>query len=357
MPTLAATVLLAPLFTVGLAPLPDAETPAPMRSVQACAACHAAEVADWKHSRHGQAFRNAIFQREYRQQPLDWCVHCHAPLQSQFDEVKRGGGPLSDEGVGCAACHVRQGQILSRSRSEKSPHNTLVQEDFGGPDFCAGCHQFNFPLFAQPGGRGQVSGYSPFPMQDTVAQFKKGPHHGRRCGDCHSRGSAGHRFPGAHDPAMLSRALSYTLCRWGDNLQVVLQNQGAGHNVPTGDVHRHILLRLWRSDHPERLFEYSLGRRYEVVPSGGKRTVLDTTLPADGSRTVTAQLSRLGALGNRDAAAVINLELRYVYTIDEFPLPSHELLEPTSSVISSERLELGRVQECTNGNRPDAISK
>jgi hypothetical protein len=35
----------------------------------------------------------------------------------------------------------------------------------------------------------------------------------------------------------------------------------------------------------------------------------------------------------------LNFQLRYVYTIDEFPFPGHEVAEPTYLDIVSERIE------------------
>lgn len=349
------------LFPVGLAPIDDSGTAPKWRTAATCASCHPDQAAEWQHSRHGKAWTNAIFQREYKQQPLDWCVHCHAPLKSQFDEVRRGGGALADEGVTCAVCHVRGDKLLARRKHPASPHDTEVRADFGGPEFCAGCHQFNFPLFGKDG---QVSGYSAFPMQNTVAQFRahvvtRGADKEARCGDCHARSRSGHSFPGAHDPGMLQKALAYSLCRSGSGdsgeLVVTLRNQGAGHNVPTGDVHRHILLRLWRSSSPERLYEHSLARRYQPVPGGGKRTVLDTTLPPGGERTLRIKAAQLG--GTTGPAPTdgsdepVSLELRYVYTIDEFPFRGKELAEPTYQTIASERLTVSKLPACAPPRR------
>lgn len=339
--SLALSALAAPLFSVGLAPIDDAAMSAKERSAKECASCHPNQAAEWRHSRHGAAFTNAIFQREYKEEPLDWCVHCHAPLKSQFAEVKRGGGPLADEGVNCAVCHVRAGQILARRKNPTSPHNTQVLPDFGSASFCAGCHQFNFPLF---GADGQVNGYSAFPMQNTVAQFRSGPHQNGRCADCHGRSPFGHAFPGAHDANMLRSALRYSLCRQGGAVRVTLHNEGAGHNVPTGDVHRHIQVRLWRSSSPERLYEYSLTRRYQPVAGGGKRTVLDTTLPSGATRILSVPLAQLGSAG--PATEPLNFELRYVYTIDEFPFHRNQLQEPTYESFARARLLPDQMAQC-----------
>jgi hypothetical protein len=328
------------LFPRGLAPvdvgLPDRAS----ARAAACAGCHAEAHRDWAASRHGRAFTNAIFQREYRDRPLEWCVHCHAPLREQLDEVRRGGGPFADEGVTCVACHVRDGRMLARTHAPLSPHDTLARPDFGGPAYCAGCHQFNFPIIESA----KVVGYTDHPMQDTVGQHDRGPRAGEACLSCHGSGSGGHRFPGGHDPEQLSRALKVEACRDGKRLVVHLQNDGAGHNVPTGDVHRHLVLRAWQSRAPERLWQTVLGRRFEPAEDGGKRTIADETLPPGGGRVVAIPLDALGP--GRDATRTVSLELRLVYTIDEYPFRGRELAEPTWATMFARELEWRQLPAC-----------
>ena len=73
--------------------------------------------------------------------------------------------------------------------------------------------------------------------------------------------------------------LDIDLCRDGrDAIEVELGNRGAGHNVPSGGVHRRMVLRAWTSGAPERLAERSLGRRFRPLAGGGKQTLSDTTL-------------------------------------------------------------------------------
>ena len=317
----------AELFPNGLAPL-DIGAPV-LGSSKACVGCHPQVHAEWATSRHGQAFTNAIFQREYRDRPLDWCVHCHAPLREQLDQVHAGGGALADEGITCAACHVRQGRILARAHAPGSPHDTDVRVDFGAPSFCAGCHQFNFPRIAEDAVDvpGRVVGYTAHPMQDTVAQHARGPWAQQPCLSCHRAGATGHLFPGGHDPGMLERAARLEACRAGGALEVRIVNAGAGHHLPTGDLHRHLVLRAWRASAPERLHETVLGRRFEPDLQGGKRTIADDTLPPRSSRTVSLLPGTLGPPGR--AAEPISIELRLVYTIDEIPFRGRELAEPT----------------------------
>jgi len=331
--------LLIALFSTGLAPIDVGPTPLAEQSQAACTSCHTREGKEWHASRHGQAWSNAIFQREYRQRPLDWCVHCHAPLKDQLAEVHAGGpAPLAAEGVTCAVCHLRDGHIVAVRHRARSPHETIVDEGFGSPAFCGGCHQFNFPLVDE----GRVVGYSPYPMQATVAQHAAGPYAGVPCRGCHANEGAGHRFPGAHDPAMLQKALAWSACRSGATVELTVRNVGAGHNVPTGDVHRHIVVRAWRPTAPEQLFESVLTRRFRSVEGGAKEVTSDTTIPPAGSRVIAVPLDSLGA-----ATESLSVELRYVYTIDEFPSESQALAEPSWQTISQRSLTVAALPVCS----------
>jgi hypothetical protein len=336
-------VLAAELFPRGLAPI-DAGAPNQLRAA-ACARCHTDVHADWAQSRHGLAWTNAIFQREYRDRPLDWCVHCHAPLAEQLAEVKRGGGPLANEGVNCAVCHIRQGRVVARAKSPASPHDTDARSDFGSPAYCGGCHQFSFPIIepsADGKGPGRVTGYTAHPMQDTVAQHARGPHGDKACVSCHQADPRAHRFPGGHDPEMIAGALQMESCREGGTLVVSLANVRAGHNVPTGDLHRHLVLRAWRASAPEKLQEITLGRRFAPAPDGGKRTVADTTIRAGETRRLRLPIGKAAPR----AAEAISLELRLVYTIDEFPFKGRELAEPTFATMIARELDWNATPRC-----------
>jgi hypothetical protein len=116
---------------------------------------------------------------------------------------------------------------------------------------------------------------------------------------------------------------------------VTLENVGAGHNVPTGDLHRHLVLRIWRAGAPERLHETILGRRFEGTPEGGKREVADATLRPGERRTLTLPLA---SVGPREGGP-LRLELRLVYTIDEFPFRGRELSVPTYRTIVARTLD------------------
>lgn len=321
---LAALAVGAPYFTRGDAPL---DIKSRDISVSACAGCHKAEHEAWAKSRHGVAFTNGIFQSEFQRRPRDWCVHCHAPLKEQLAEFHAGGGALTNEGVGCASCHVRNGVIHARTKSGNAPHATLARDDFGDAQFCGGCHQFNFPKFDV---NEVFVAQTEHPMQATVAQFEAGPFAQVRCGTCHGDP---HEAPGAHSDAMLQRALQLTTCRDNGHIVTKLSNFGAGHNVPTGDVHRHVTLRVWRSSAPDKLYDVYIGRRFKPDPAGGNFTSEDWTLAPGQTRTDRVKLADLG--GGADEP--VNVELRYVYVVDEFPAPRNAPKEPTFTIISLDR--------------------
>jgi hypothetical protein len=276
-----------------------------------CAACHAAIAQEWARSRHAVAWTNWTFQREYSARPQAWCVNCHAPLATQQLALD---GPRAAQGVDCAACHVRRGALVARARRPGSPHATVVDPELGSAAFCADCHQFTFPVL-DPATDAALR-MTAHPMQDTVAQFRAGPFAREPAGCLACHGSEhGHQFAGAHDRGMLEAALQVQWCRAGAELRATVRNVGAGHAVPTGDIHRHLYLRVWRAAAPEAMIQAYFGRRFEPAPDGGKRTTWDSTLAPGAARTLTVDPARLGGAPG-DA---VLLELVYVYALAEVP--------------------------------------
>ena len=277
-----------------------------------CASCHPGETAEWQASRHAAAWRDPIFQAEFARGRAAWCVGCHAPAAPD-PSAPADADPRVAQGVGCAGCHLQGGALVSTRRAAGSPHATRADPDFAGAARCARCHEFNFPVL---GAGGHLLHYTDEPMQATVSQWREsGAADAVGCLDCHGASPAGHRFPGSHDPRMVADALSLAVCRAGAALRVDIENRGAGHHVPTGGVHRRIVLRAWRPTAPERMAERTLGRRFRPLPGGGKETVADTTIPPGAIHQARFPLAALGAPS--PGADRINLELRYIYALDE----------------------------------------
>jgi hypothetical protein len=309
-----------------------------------CASCHAAIVDEWSKSRHALAWTNSIFQTEWSALPQTWCVNCHAPLTTQQADL---AGPRAAQGVDCASCHVRAGKLVAKTRRAGSPHETIGDPTFGSPAFCADCHEFTFPVLSPEGAALRMTAH---PMQNTVASFRAGPYARERdgCATCHGS-QHGHAYPGAHDRAMLEGALDVVWCReradaTGDDqaLRVTLRNVAAGHTVPTGDLHRHMYLRLWRSSAPEGLFQAFYGRRFEPDEAGGKRTIWDSTIPPGQAKTLRLDLDRLGG----EAGEPVNLELVYVYIGNEFPRARFAPDEPASTSVVRRRAAAAELAPC-----------
>jgi len=331
----------ATLFSKGLAPVDLGATAAADRSAAACLDCHADTHAEWSASRHAVAWTNGIFQREFRREPLDWCVRCHAPLApgdaASVDAV-------AAEGVNCAVCHLRDGVMLASAHAPDSPHLTEVVSGFGSADYCGGCHQFAFPFVEDDGA---VRRYTDHPMQNTVAEFRASAHRdiAGECLGCHGTTPAGHRFPGAHDLAALQHAAELHVCADGPRtIELAVRNVGAGHALPTGDLHRHLQLRAWRSSAPASYWEAFIGRAFESAPDAGKQVRVNTSIPPLATSRWTVPLRALG--GEPDET--VSVELRYVYTADEIPTDRNHPGEPTSRAVHHRRVDPSELPPCSS---------
>jgi hypothetical protein len=261
------------LFVGATHPL-DGVVPPPGLTVSArsCVPCHAEVAAQWSQSAHADAFTNELFRASFRHERRAWCVSCHAPLPEQ------AAGQLRDEGVGCAACHVRDGAILAArpaTPEAAQAHPIVVEPRLLQAEFCAGCHQFNWPITTEP------LRYGAHPMQNTVAEWQASGS-AQTCVDCHM--ADGHRMPGGHDAERVRRALDVSVAaRPRGQLRVRLRARGVGHAVPTGDPFRRLIVQLCATPScASPLQEIFFGRRFDDAQEG--RLITDTTVPARGER-------------------------------------------------------------------------
>ncbi|HMV66830.1 MAG TPA: multiheme c-type cytochrome [Myxococcota bacterium] len=68
----------------------------------ACATCHAAEHAEWKGSRHGEAMASLL---PHGGESKTECVRCHATATTPGPATRTLSDYRTDEGVGCESCH------------------------------------------------------------------------------------------------------------------------------------------------------------------------------------------------------------------------------------------------------------
>ncbi|MCB9758928.1 MAG: hypothetical protein H6739_03740 [Alphaproteobacteria bacterium] len=296
-----------PMFPDGV-PVAVSELPAGLASLsaQGCNACHYTQHDAWQGSAHRSAWISPTFRHAAEaagDAPV--CVSCHLPLATQQQQlvVEYTGGPLTtakvkpnpswdatlaQEGVTCAACHVRDGAVIGRRAAPGAPHPVKVSDELGTSAFCATCHQLTWPGADKP-------------FYDTWGEWSASAYAeaGVRCQDCHmppesgrvtasrSLTHAGHGFDAAHGRGLsvLVRVAPDAATR-GEPMEatLLLQNTGAGHAIPTGSPFTRLRVEVALLDaEGEALgepFVHLIGR--EVKPDPPYDTVSDTRLmPGD----------------------------------------------------------------------------
>lgn len=248
-------------------------TPEGLRTLSAreCGGCHEEIYREWAESMHAQAWREPYFQVDFKfDGSQQICLNCHTPLENQQENRVLGfqdrekfkpllqPNPsydpiLQEEGVTCAACHVRDGKIIGPFEYATAPHPVAFSPDMvSGSGPCARCHivtNSRWDVFYR------------LPPCGTVAEIGQG---GQTpdCVGCHmppvNRPSASggpvrsgrrHLFHGGHDPEMVKSALQVdhqTEDLGGARIRYVfsLTNTGAAHYLPTGTPDRHLTLDL-----------------------------------------------------------------------------------------------------------------
>lgn len=281
-------------------PPPSALAPA-QASLEAdrCARCHASQMREWIPSRHHGSMSPAVRALTALAEPAEraTCARCHAPLAEQADPR----ASLRNEGITCAACHIRTwtrvGPVaVSASLLPIASYPKQGLAMFERADVCAACHQLP-PREA----------VNAKPLQNTYKEWLDGPYmkRGVQCQHCHMPDRA-HAMPGIHDRTFVRAALGIVAraTRHGDQVDVVaeLHNAGAGHYLPTSatpmlevtielvDAHGNVI--------PGGRIATRLGRDVYRDPSGTWHERSDTRIAPGGTASVVRAWS-----GGRTAGA------------------------------------------------------
>ena len=249
------------------------ETPSGLSSLsaKACGTCHRAIYEEWAVSTHAHSWTDPQFQAEIGKSGNRWlCLNCHTPLLSQQDwwptalqedDVERPvlvenaafDAELREEGITCAACHVRKGVIHGPGREDSvAPHPVVADETFRDTRVCGRCHQ----AVATYPGKGFIC------IFDTGKEWAAGPYAGEGvgCVDCHMpraerpaaeggpvrsvarhwwRGAGIPKVSGVQPPVEANPPGLGVSATWGEGVLLLeLRNDNAGHRLPTGDPER-----------------------------------------------------------------------------------------------------------------------
>lgn len=266
---------------------------------QDCGACHPVQYQDWQTSLHAQAMGPGVVGQlidmlDNSPEEALFCQTCHAPLTEQLPKIQPSGDSggvidnphyqpvLREQGLVCAACHVRQHERFGPPKRPDAPPSPPVTPHggvtrtaaFERSEFCMGCHQFEADGFALNGKL----------LQNTYQEWQASRYakEGVQCQNCHMPDRR-HLWRGIHDADMVKSGVTVDLStkkptyRAGEMLQAALRitNSGVGHHFPTYVTPR-VVVRF-----------ALLGKDGQPVPGTQKEAVIGRDVPLDLSRELS----------------------------------------------------------------------
>ncbi|MBX3678267.1 MAG: hypothetical protein KF853_14705 [Rhodocyclaceae bacterium] len=263
----------------------------------ACGACHVQQYEDWRGAMHARAMGPGVLGQLVDMAPEardehQACIRCHAPLAEQADSLSaaiagKTKTGLHEQGLVCAACHVRGHQRFGPPRrdgsvskpEDKLPHDGWqASAAFADARFCAGCHQFEPDGFALNGKL----------LENTYAEWQASRHakEGRNCQSCHMPDRR-HLWRGIHDRETVRSGVTIAASAarieaGAVSATLTLRNNGTGHHFPTYVTPR-VVAEVFQAGADGRAID---GTRLEHVIARQvtldlSREVADTRLAAD----------------------------------------------------------------------------
>jgi len=316
-------------------------------SASECGECHVDFYREWSTSTHSKAWQDYQFQEEWKKnEKLFICINCHTPLKNQqefevlglidgdhFRPKKRPNQEfdkdLQQESITCAVCHVRDGKIIGPFGNKRAPHAVIRDPDFLSEGICECCHQANDMIRPD-----LVCAFK------TSTEWENSPYAKNHitCIDCHMpqvkrrltptssrdrqtrrhlwRGSGIAKFKGEEQQALnffrsgleLTLAASQAQYLPGDDgtVTVTYINQRAGHNIPTGDPERFIIINFQLTDergtvlHQEKI---RIGQVWKWEPKAEQ--ISDNSLKPLERRTIDIDFTLPSKTGRYQFTAVV----------------------------------------------------
>ncbi len=270
-----------------------------------CNSCHAVQFNDWRASQHAHAMGPGLMGQlvtmaAHATDDHQACIRCHAPLAEQAESLSaaivndppatlKKSPTLHEQGLICAACHVRGYRWYGPPRRDGSqasgdtsqwPHQAWTSSAaFEDSRFCAACHQFKPDEFSLNGKL----------IENTYEEWKASRYarDGKTCQSCHMP-ERKHMWRGIHDPEMVKQGLTIdtTPPRISSNRvssTLTIKNTGVGHFFPTY-VTPKVIIEGYQEDASGNAIQGStqtlvIGRQVAIDLS---QEIADTRLPPDG---------------------------------------------------------------------------
>ncbi|MDZ4773546.1 MAG: HEAT repeat domain-containing protein [Planctomycetota bacterium] len=194
-----------------------------------CASCHPDAYAEHEQNTHGRAFTDEEVRLATGRFSQADCIICHTPRP--IFESGIGQNPIRrhhdlEAGNTCMTCHWKEGADYSRFTGGAECRSAFDPR-VGTVEACASCHRNHG---------------TPYQWE----QAPRGMAAGNTCIDCHMsvverpiavggpvKAVHSHAFPGGRNEAHLRKAYSWDARLEGNEVVVVIENKGAGHNFPT----------------------------------------------------------------------------------------------------------------------------
>ncbi|MCK5347484.1 MAG: hypothetical protein KAR20_28940, partial [Candidatus Heimdallarchaeota archaeon] len=171
-----------------------------------------------------------------------------ATLTQPVSRRDAGSKIRSQDGIDCASCHRRYGQIVGTKGSLKGCF-AVGDKFLKTSKYCGGCHVSFLP--------NTLHEYDEWAANPAKISEKK------NCNNCHMPDVSGsstdgtgthksHRFFGAYDSAMLKKAfdfkVKFRIINGDAYFIVTIINKGTGHHFPTGIAKRRVKLEVLIAD-------------------------------------------------------------------------------------------------------------
>ena len=291
-------------------------------SPNSCGACHPRQYDGWRNSLHSHAMGPGVMGQLLSIKPnavgeLRACTRCHAPLAEQEASMRKAfrgaAGGLHEQGLVCAACHVRRhvryGPPPIGLQTGKSHGGFVSSPAFEDGRFCATCHQFGKDGYVLNGK----------PLENTYAEWQASPYAyaGTQCQNCHMP-ERQHLWRGIHDVEMSRKGVTVTVnapvAQSGRlHARLAMTNSGTGHYFPTYVTPR-VSMQIYQVSEDNKAIFGTLQEKIiaRQVSADLDEELSDTRL-APGAQAVLEYLAPL----NPDASAVVmrvHVEPDHFYT-------------------------------------------